>query len=127
MSFINADSVITRLKDFGVNVDESDLKSIECTILSTEAYIKNFCNIEIIPVELYYTAVDMCCGTFLKTKVSTGDVDAISPVGDVASITEGDVSVSYKSGTSSGVIMRSIIDNLCNKNSELISFRKLRW
>lgn len=127
MRCINSNDVITRLKDFGVTVNDSDLSTIELIINGTEEYIKNFCNITVIPVELHYTAVDMCCGTYLKTKSSIGELEVMDPEGDVASITEGDVSISYKSGTSSSTIMKDTIDRLCNKKGELIPFRKLRW
>ncbi|MGN1318067.1 MAG: hypothetical protein ACI4VF_03560 [Lachnospirales bacterium] len=124
---INTDDVVRKLKCYDVEVVASDITIIELAANSTEEYIKNFCNIKEIPTELYNTAVDMCCGIFLKTKTSIGTLNVIDASGDVASITEGDVSISFKNGTGSATIMQDTIKKLCNKDSELIVFRKLRW
>jgi hypothetical protein len=126
MSCINNNDVIKRLENFGISVNDSDLTAIELITNGTEQYILNYCNISKIPTELYYTAVDMCCGTFLKTKVSTGEVDGFSN-GSVSSITEGDVSIGFREGTSGTEVFMDVLDKLTNKKGELECFRKLRW
>ncbi len=127
MNFISADSVVERLKIFGITVNEGDMTPIELIINGTEEYILNYCNINEIPFELYNAAVDICCGTFLKTYLSTGRLDSFSSEGDIASLTEGDFTVSFKTGTGSTESFTDIIDNLIDKRSELECFKKLRW
>lgn len=127
MSFISVQSVADRLEDFGVILKDSDITTVELSIAGTEEYIKNYCNISVIPTELYNTAVDICCGTFLKTKSSIGALEFVSENGAVSSITEGDVSVGFREGTGSGEIFKELISGLINKRGELECFRKLRW
>lgn len=129
---IKNDDVVKRLESLGYNVSENDMALIEYAINGVEQYIKNFCNITIIPAELYYVAVDMAAGTLLKTKTSIGEPvsDNIDfEAGRISSITEGDVSVSYgyDSNTSSAAKYALLLDKLCNRDAELITFRKLRW
>ncbi len=127
MSFINAESVAERLECFGVSTDEKDLTSIELIINGTEEYIMNYCNISSIPIELYNAAVDMCCGTFLRTKQSIGELEVINSNGDVSSVKEGDVTLCFKDGTGSGKAFDEIVDSLIDKRNELECFRKLKW
>lgn len=129
---IKNDDVVKRIESLGYNVSESDMVLIEFAINGTEQYIKNFCNITIIPTELYYVAVDMAAGTLLKTKSSIGEpvCDNIDfEAGRINSITEGDVSVSYgyDSDTSNAAKYVALLDKLCNRDAELVTFRKLRW
>lgn len=123
MSFINAKSVMQRLECFGISADDSDLTSIELIINGTEEYIMNYCNISSIPIELYNTAVDMCCGTFLRTKLSADKLEN----GDVSSIKEGDVTISFMEGTGSTETLKEIIVGLIDRRNELECFRKLKW
>ncbi|MDO4301251.1 MAG: hypothetical protein Q4D26_07675 [Clostridia bacterium] len=129
---IDSKDVVKRLETLGYNIDDSDLTLIQFAINGTEQYIKKFCNIAEIPVELYSVAVDMSAGTLLKTKSSIGlpvcdNIDFDD--GRVNSITEGDVSVSYgyDSDTSSAAKYAALLDSLCNRDAELVTFRRLRW
>lgn len=129
---INSKDVAKRLETLGYNVEDSDLTLIEFAINGAVQYIKNFCNITEIPAELYYVAVDMAAGTLLKTKSSIGlpVCDTIDfGAGRVNSITEGDVSISYgyDGNTSNAAKYAALLDKLCNRDAELITFRKLRW
>lgn len=129
---IKNDDVVKRLKSLGYVVLDSDTILIEFAINGTEQYIKNFCNIAIIPAELYYVAVDMAAGTLLKTKSSLGEsvCDNIDfEAGRVNSITEGDVNISYgyDSNTSNAAKYTALLDKLCNRDAELVTFRRLRW
>lgn len=129
---IKNDDVVKRLESLGYNVSESDMVLIEFAINGAEQYIKNFCNITAIPAELFYVAIDMAAGTLLKTKSSIGEpvCDNIDfEAGRINSITEGDVSVSYgyDSDTSSAAKYAALLDKLCNRDAELVTFRKLRW
>lgn len=129
---IKNDDVVKRLETLGYNVNDSDLTLIQLTINGVEQHIKNFCNIIDIPSELYAIAVDMAAGTLLKTKSSIGEnvCDSIDFESDnVKSISEGDVSVTYNSDSSSSATAKynALLEKLCNRDNELIAFRRLRW
>lgn len=124
---ISPEDVALRLGYMGCNVSDEDMGTIECCINSTEEYILNYCNIRHIPIELYNTAVDMCCGNFLNIKNSLMELDGFDPTGALSSITEGDVSISYTNGISKAVLFEELINRLCNKDSQLIAFRRLKW
>ena len=129
---IESKDVAEKLKSLGYNVDDSDLVLIQFAINGTEQYIKNFCNITVIPPELYFVAVDMAAGTLLRTKSSVGEnvCDNIDfNAGRISNISEGDTSVgyTYDNNTSAASRYVTLLDKLCNRDAELIAFRKLRW
>lgn len=128
---ISNDDVVERLISLGCT-DIGNETLIALAINSTEQYIKNFCNVAEVPDELYYVALDMAVGTVLKTMQSIGidvcegiDYDAVG----IKSITEGDVSITYStdSSTSTLTLFNAFVDRLCNRDDELVIFRKLRW
>ena len=102
--------VTEKLKSLGYNVNDSDLVLIQFAINGAEQYIKNFCNITVIPPELYFVAVDIAAGR-------------------ISNISEGDTSVgyTYDNNTSAASRYITLLDRLCNRDAELIAFRKLRW
>ncbi len=133
---IKASDVAKRLKALGYNADETEnenyLCEIEYALAKTVQYIKNFCNIKEIPFELFYVAVDMAAGEFLKEKLATGcdvcdniDFDAEG----IKTITEGDVTIQFGTGEGTGEVARykDLIKSLCYRDAELVPFRKLRW
>lgn len=123
--------VTEKLKSLGYNVNDSDLVLIQFAINGAEQYIKNFCNITVIPPELYFVAVDIAAGTLLRTKSSVGEnvCDNIDfNAGRISNISEGDTSVGYTyDNTSAASRYITLLDRLCNRDAELIAFRKLRW
>ncbi|MDO4299918.1 MAG: hypothetical protein Q4D26_00815 [Clostridia bacterium] len=124
---INSDDVALRLKSLGYTVSDEDADSIDYCINESEEYICNFCNIKHIPLELYNTAVDMSCGSFLKIKNSMNELENYNLGGAIESITEGDISISYTNGISRDVLFEELIKRLSNKDSQLIGFRKIKW
>jgi len=128
---IDITDVVTKLDMFGYTIQESDSGTLRLAAHSVVRYIKNFCNIKEVPSELYYTAVEMTAGVFLKTKLSIGEkVNSLIDFDlcNVSSIAEGDVSVSFGSDKNNSTNRYiAFIDNLCNKDKELVKFRKLRW
>ncbi len=124
---INCDDVILRLKSLGYTASNEDLDTIDYCISESEDYICNFCNINNVPIELYHTAVDMCCGSFLKIKNSINELEDYNLQGALSSITEGDISISYTNGISRDVLFDELIKRLCNKDSQLTNFRRLKW
>ena len=129
---IDSKDVVERLNTLGYNLNEGDIVTLQFAINGTEQYIKNFCNISEIPKELYYVAVDMAAGTLLKTKQSIGinvceNID-YSAAG-VSSIKEGDLTINFSTGDSNSTtnLFSALLKKLCNRDAELIAFRKLRW
>lgn len=129
---IDSNDVVERLNSLGYTINEIDNGLLQLAINGTEQYIENFCNVLEVPDELYYVAVDMAAGTLLKTKSSIGEnvCDGIDFKNDnIKSISEGDVSVTYNSDSSSSATAKYnvLLEKLCNRDNELIAFRRLRW
>lgn len=124
--------MVERLTTLGYNLEEGDTVSLDFAIRHTIQHILNFCNIKEVPKELYWVAVDMAAGELLKTKYATGvntcegiDFEA----GNIKQITEGDVSVTYNSDSDDSAVSKynELLDSLCNRDDDLLPFRKLRW
>lgn len=129
---INSENVVERLITLGYDINEGDVITLNFIIESVEQYIKNFCNIKEIPEELYSVAVDMAAGKLLKAKQATGvkvcaNIDFDKE--NIKSISEGDVSITYNSDNSNSKVNKynKLIDSLCNRDRELLAFRRLRW
>ena len=129
---VKSEDVVERLTALGYNLEEGDTLSLQFVINDAEQYIKNFCNIKEIPTELYCVAVDMAAGRLLKAKQAIGvnvceNIDFEND--NIKQITEGDVSITYNSDNSNSATARynALLDSLCNRDSELLAFRKLRW
>ncbi len=129
---IESKDVVERLSTLGYNLNDGDIVTLQLAINSAEQYIKNFCNITEIPAELYYVAVDMAAGTLLKTKQSLGinvcENLNYSAAG-ISSIAEGDLTINFSTGDKNSTInmFNTLLNNLCNRDKELVAFRKLRW
>ena len=124
-----------RLLAWGYEVAESeepetltpDETAIQFLIAKTEAYIKNYCNIDEVPEELEYSEIDMICVEFLNGKALSGGLEASSlRIDAISSITEGDVTVSYASGSS--ISLPTAYSRISSKfEADLIPFRRMRW
>ena len=117
-----------RLKSLGYEVVEDDC-IIEFAMNETEQYIKHFCNIEIIPDCLEYVFIDICCGVILRDKKATGQLTSMQLEQVVRSIKDGDTTVEFGSGKTSGDDrFDSLVDKLINGHkTSLIHHRQLRW
>lgn len=129
---IKSEDVVERLTTLGYNLNDGDTDSLNYAITSVENYIKNFCNIADIPLELYTVAVDMAAGNILRTKWDIGInvCDGVDFEGDnIKSIAEGDVSITYNSDNSNSASAKydALLDRLCNRDNELLAFRRVRW
>lgn len=96
-------------------------------IAKTEAHIKNYCNIQEVPEELEYSMIDMVAIEFLKDKAMAGQLDTSSlQIENITSITEGDVAVSFASGSS--ITLPVIYGSISSKfEADLLPFRRMRW
>ena len=129
---IKSEDVVERLVSLGYNLEEGDTLSLQLAINGAEQYIKNFCNITEIPKELSSAAVDIAAGILLKTKQGLGInvCESIDFENDnIKQITEGDVSITYNSDNSGSATAKysALLERLCNRDKELLAFRRLRW
>lgn len=126
------ESVIKRLESFGYILKPNDEYALGFVLEKIKLDILNFCNIQELPDELIYVAVDMACGEFLLEKKSTGslnlnDIDLNSVA--IKSISEGDTSVSYATENTQDALQKLdvLIQNLLDSKKYLYKFRRLAW
>lgn len=127
---LSGKSVVERLITLGYNINEGDSSTLDIAVKGCENYIKNYCNISEIPSELYSVAVDIAAGIFIKNKSAIG-VNVNDNIDfefeGIESIKEGDMTIEFNDNYGSAVEYKAFIDSLCNRDSELKPFRKLRW
>lgn len=123
------DEVKERLLQLGYEIKEGDGTALLFCCNRVEEHIKNVCNVTEIPEELYYKSIDMVCGEFLRAKLATGELDGYTAEDSrlIKSVAEGDTSVTYTDGTDSYTALSDFISTLTASESELYSFRKMRW
>lgn len=126
------ESVIKRLESFGYILKPNDEYALGFVLEKIKLDILNFCNIQELPDELIYVAVDMACGEFLLEKKSTGninlnDIDLNSVA--IKSISEGDTSVSYATENTQDALQKldGLIQSLLDSKKYLYKFRRLAW
>lgn len=113
------DKFVKRLSELGYKVSEDDRGLLLSCVSFVEKHILNYCNLTAIPAELEEVFINRVCGEFLLLKLEAGEVG-----GDVKSISEGDVSVTFFEG--SGV--RRLAEHLiCSGGGEPECYRKIRW
>jgi hypothetical protein len=122
--------VFRRLETFGYDVTEADAFGIAFSVQKSELNIRNDCNITKIPEALFPTLCDMSCGDFLAVKYQTGKLNLsdLDLDGAIASVSEGDVSISFdKSTTSEGkfAVLLSALSDAGRGNLEC--YRKIGW
>ena len=124
------EAVLKRLVSFGYYLKEDDSWMICFAIQKTENHIKNSCNTTSVPDGLFNVAVDMVCGEFLFTMKQTGKLTLtdLDLDGAVTSISEGDTSVQFASGSSDEDKFNSFLNYLLhNKEGDFACYRKLKW
>lgn len=126
------EDIIKLLEYYGYKANETEGDIIDYVLERSRQYIKNFCNISVIPKELKPLLKEMATGEFLQLKMLTNpegfeglDFEAEG----IKSISEGDVSISFNSGTEASAVAKytALIDRLRCRDDELIAFRRLRW
>ena len=126
--FFNA--VLQRLISLGYKLEENDDWILCFAMQSVENKIKSSCNVTSVPNELLNVAVDRVCGEFLFTKKQTGQLtmEHIDLSGAIASISEGDTSVSFVPGATDDDRFNVLINTLMTKGEgDFVCFRKLKW
>lgn len=127
-SFI--ESVLKRLVSFGYDLKEDDGWVICFAMQKVENHIKNSCNTTDIPDGLFHVAVDMVCGEFFFAKKQTGKLELIDLDlnGAIASISEGDTTVSFVTSVSTEDQFNSFLNYLLhNGEGDFVCYRRLKW
>ena len=116
-----------RLKSLGYELEDNE--AIEFAMNKTEQYIKHFCNIDVVPDCLEYVFIDISCGEILRDKKATGQLTSIQLEQVVRSIKDGDTTVEFGTGQTSGDDrFDSLVNKLINGHMDsLVHHRQLRW
>lgn len=123
--------VINRLEGLGYTIKPGDNETLGFLIGKIENEILNFCNIDELPIEAVYIAIDMVCGEFLLDKKSAGTL-ILNGIdlnqSEVKSISEGDTSVSFDSNNQNAAQKADmLINSLIDSKRNLYKFRRLAW
>ena len=121
-----------RLRAFGYTATDADDTAITFTLQKIKTYIKNFCNTKTIPEGLFFVAVDMVCGEFLKVKKASGDLGSFEVDLNLLTLTKqsmGDTSLSFGADKVKSAEERldTLIEQLLDTDSQLMKFRRLKW
>lgn len=123
----NIQSVLARLYTLGYKKQPADDIKLEFIIGKTRDYILNFCNINQIPAELVYAAIDMACGEFLSEKINTGELELNNldlSSANVSSISEGDTKVTFENVSQKA---ERLVNSLLASKEQLYKFRRIAW
>lgn len=129
------DAALMALKRLnGYGYEGVDVEMLTLTALSVREFILNYCNIEKMPLGLKFTYVNMIMASYLelyviKNYVNDGDSEK-AIAASIASITEGDVSVTYKDNTSSDKVLnaKALIGSLMDGyRAYLTRYRRMVW
>lgn len=119
--------VCQRLNSLCHTVTDDEEWVINFIIDKTLNHIKTVCNISEIPDELLQTACDMVVGEYLNQLFVSGKLTDIEIEQTLQSISMGDTSMTYASGTDKATAFKTWLDSLKDKDGELVCFRRLRW
>ena len=129
------DAVLMALKKLnGYGYEGVDVEMLTLHALSVREFILNYCNIEKMPNGLKLTYVNMICASYLELYVVKNYVNSEDNekaiAASVASITEGDVSVTYKDNASSDRMLnaKALIGSLMDGyRAYLTRYRRMVW
>lgn len=128
-------AVLMALKKLnGYGYEGVDVEMLTLHALSVREFIINYCNIEKMPKGLKFTYVNMICASYLELYVVKNYVNSEDNekaiAASVASITEGDVSVTYKDNASSDRVLnaKALIGSLMDGyRAYLTRYRRMVW
>lgn len=132
--FIKDAVLMAHKKLNGYGYEGVDLEMLTLHALSVREFILNYCNIEKMPLGLKFTYVNMIMASYLELYVVKNYVNGSDNEKEiaaaVASITEGDVSVTYKDNQSSDKILnaKALIGSLMDGyRAYLTRYRRMVW
>lgn len=120
--------LIERLKSLGYEATESDEFVLKFITEKVENHIKNQTNLDAVPEGLHHVFVDMVCGELLFEKKNSNMLTDEQIEAVVASISEGDTSVSFDTKTAPQALFEALVTSLMGRGTnEFIKYRKLVW
>lgn len=95
---VTVEQVNERLFQLGYNVTGLDEDQINFELNKILDYVKNHCNISVIPDILDYRIIDRVCAEFLFYKKNSGQLAGFDYDTVIKRITEGDTTIQYATG-----------------------------
>lgn len=92
------EDVINRLGQLDYTANEADYDQIDFELEKTLNYVKNYCNITIIPDILDQRIIDRVCSDFLYYKKNSHSMEGFNYDAVIKSIKEGDTQIQYAVG-----------------------------
>lgn len=122
------EEITERLKSFNYEVTDEDNFILKFIHGKVENTIKNETNLDAVPSGLHHILVDMICGNLLYEKMNANKLTDKQIKAVVASISEGDTSVSYDTKTSPQAMFDTFVNKLMNDGTnEFATYRKMVW
>lgn len=122
---------LRRLEVLGCPVtEEEESFALAFAARKTEVEILNYCHIDLIPAVLYPLLCDRAAGRYLYDRKQMGklEVDTLDLSGAFSSLTEGDMTVSFSSGTSDSEKLDQLIQMMMASGKEQLKcYRKVKF
>lgn len=122
---------VRRLRRMGCAVETpEDAWDLAFSIRKVETGLQDYCHIGLVPSTLYPLLCDRACGMFLYDRKQSGrlELEGLDLSGILASLSEGDVSISFNTAESDEVRLDALLDVLRNAGKEQLScYRKIKW
>lgn len=124
---ISEQEVIKRLEDFGYEPSALDTRTITYCINSVSERICNYCNVDEVPDNFKYEAIDAVCADFLGIKLAVGTFSTAEIDNVVSKIQEGDTTVEFGDTDSPETKLKKCLDTMVLKYCSLNRFRRMVW
>ena len=95
---VTAKQVVDRLKQFGYEVSAEENTQVNFELNLTLDYVKNYCNIEKIPLILDNRIIDKVSSSYLFNRKNSGELEGFDYDSVIKQIKEGDTTISYAVG-----------------------------
>lgn len=130
-----SEDIYLRLGSFGYDdISEHDKRILMYILAKVKQTVLNFTHLTEIPDGLHFQIVEAVCGEFLKAKFAMGKIkiELATTTFPVASIKEGDTTVTYSSvkessNTTPTAVFLKALEKLELSKSELCRYRRLAW
>ncbi|MCH5186827.1 MAG: hypothetical protein J1F63_00385 [Oscillospiraceae bacterium] len=129
----NTKAVKDRLTALGYTLKDADDAIVSFSTEKVRNLIMSDCNVPDVPEGLFYIAVDMAAGEFLRAKktFAPDDLEGFDLGLAVSQIQEGDTNISFggsDAAQSDEQRLNALIDHLINDGrGQFAAFRRIRW
>lgn len=96
---VTREQVIDRLKQLGYIAEYDDHNQLDFELTTVLNYVKNYCNIKVIPEILDNRIIDRVCSSFLYYKKNSGSLNGFNYDAVIKQIKEGDTTIHYAVGS----------------------------